>query len=159
MFTVEGRAHFERLLEKERAELDALAAEHRQLSDKISEKRAHIKWSEDLLGVPAHHGGSPRTRVERRPRRSSKPRKISRIEKTQRCLEEAGMSLYVGDILRTIGEENTEMKRNSLASQLMRYAKDGRIFVLDREKGSRHFGLIPGENTNSSEPANSDVDS
>ena len=51
------------------------------------------------------------------------------------------MSLYVGEILRKIDVEDTEKKRNSLASQLMRYVKDGRIFVRDEAKGSRYFGL------------------
>lgn len=141
MFTEEGRAEVERLLTNEQTELESLVAEQERLAGAIQKKRIRIEVLQELSGGTKSHTDHSRETMRRRARRALRQRKESRIERTQRCLEEAGMSLYVGEILKKIGEEDNEANRNSLSSQLMKYVKEGRMFERDDTQPPRYFGL------------------
>ena len=147
MFTEEGRAEVERLLTNEQAELKSLTAEHERLADEIAKKRIRIEVLQELSGSSTGSTEHSRSPVRRRARRTGKQKKVSRIELVQRCLEVAGMSLYVGEILKKIGEDDNDVTRNSLSSQIMKYVKEGRIFVRDDTQPPRYFGLKQDEET------------
>ena len=141
MFTSEGRTEFERLVDRERAALRSLVAEHEHLSAAIAAKRACIKWAEGLTESPGSHSDDRRHGANR----PERPKKSSRIERARLCLQDAGESLHVGDILTRIGEEDSDPNRNSLSSQIHKYIKEGRVFVKDETNGPRHFGLRASE--------------
>jgi len=54
-------------------------------------------------------------------------------------LQKAGAALYVGEILKRQGKDNSKGPRSSLASQLGTYAREGRIFT---KEGPNIFGLM-----------------
>ena len=141
MFTAEGRAAFVRLVDRERAALQALVAEREKLSAAIAAKQACITWAEGLTASPESHSDE-RGHGTNRPER---PKKSSRIERARLCLQDAGESLHVSDILTRIGEDDSDSNRNSLSSQIHKYIKEGRVFVIDETKGPRHFGLRASE--------------
>ena len=141
MFTAEGKAEIERLLMTEQAELESLVTEHERLADTIAKKQVRIEVLQELSGASAAQAEPAHRPSRRRARGLVRRRKVSQIERARRCLSEAGTSLYVGEILRRIGEEDSEAGRNSLASQLMRYVKDGRVFVRDDTQPPRYFAL------------------
>lgn len=65
-------------------------------------------------------------------------------------LQKAGKALYVGEILKRQGKDDSKGPRSSLASQLGTYAREGRIFT---KEGPNTFGLLDyGERIEVDEP-------
>jgi hypothetical protein len=63
----------------------------------------------------------------------------SRVDKARRVLEESDQPLHISEIVELIGEEDTKASRASLAGQLAKYVRDGRVFA---RTGENVFWLL-----------------
>ncbi|MEK7674685.1 MAG: hypothetical protein AAB676_02465 [Verrucomicrobiota bacterium] len=64
----------------------------------------------------------------------------SQMAEVREVLRAHGKAMSLTEILKAIGAEGDESKRNSLRGSLASYARDGRVF--ERGEGAEMFGLI-----------------
>jgi hypothetical protein len=64
----------------------------------------------------------------------------SQMAEVRDALQTHGKPMALADILKAIGHEGDDKKRNSLRGSLASYAREGRVFT--KEDGSDTFGLL-----------------
>lgn len=121
-----------RLQEKAKKEQANIA----EIADAIVEAKGRIAGFDEVLRLFPKEGENSELRVD------------SQMYRVREVLRTNGKAMTLTEILKALGLDGDEKKRNSLRGSLASYARDGRVFV--RGEGAETFGLLefPSEGSN-----------
>ncbi len=131
---------FQKQVEKARAEVA-------ELEQQLMAKRHFLEGLEEALKFIVR---SSSTVDEQRPLRAG-----SDLAKCADILSKSGRPLYVGELLKAIGKEDTKENRLGLAGSLSQYVRAGKWFV---KTGPNIFGLLSKSYTGSEDAPMEDGD-
>lgn len=116
----------ERLIQEKESEISKLKHGMTEINIKIEAAKAYIQGLRDIL-PRAQKEGERAKRARVAP--PSELRSGSAPALVKELLESRGAPLHIGQIVESIGKENTKENRVSLGSTLARYVRDGVIFT------------------------------
>ena len=114
----------------------------RKLQEKVRKEQASLADLESKVVDARGRASAFEEAVKLFPKEGedSELRATSEMYKVREALRAAGKAMSLTEILKALGAEGDEKKRNSLRGSLAAYANKGRVFT--KEDGPETFGLI-----------------
>lgn len=120
----------------------ALAAYRRKLYDRVRKERESVEELQTLIPEAAAKLEAIEESIRLYPKdgEEAELRDGSQMARVRDFLRQTQEPQTLEQIIRGIGAENDDKKRNSLRGSLSAYARDGRVFTKERDPDT--FGLI-----------------
>lgn len=123
-------------------ETEAAPGVRRRLQEKVKKEQAAIAEITDaLIDAKGRVAGFDEVlKLFPRDGEDSELRADTQMYRVREVLRTSGKAMTLTEILKALGFEGDDKKRNSLRGSLASYAREGRVFV--RGEGTETFGLL-----------------